>query len=242
MSTSTADEAFDLPAMAPSSAGGSAVLIPRNSLLLLESLARELQCSAILGDVRTTCSGAPARISASISSVTLTSVPTSADRGAITSSAIRLASRPTRVASSITVPSKRRGIGVAPVGGAPSVPARGPAVAPPISPRSPALVLPASGKSLRGDLCVHLSPGDVRFHQHSGAVRRYTHHLAAAQPPIPIGCLVTASGVRERVGCQVSSATPSVVAEAHPARTARHVTTLPDSVRGSRGGQFPRPC
>ena len=47
--------------------------------------------------VRTTWSGAPAGISASISSVTVTFAPTRPARCAMTSSAMRLASRPTRV-------------------------------------------------------------------------------------------------------------------------------------------------
>src|SRR2546422_5610756 len=59
--------------------------------------------------VRTTCSGAPEGISASTSSVTLTFAPTRPDRCAITSSATRLASRPTRVGSRVTVPWNRLG-------------------------------------------------------------------------------------------------------------------------------------
>jgi hypothetical protein len=49
-------------------------------------------------------SGTPAVISASISRETLTFEPTSPTRCVITSSAILLASRPTRAGSSATVP------------------------------------------------------------------------------------------------------------------------------------------
>ena len=54
--------------------------------------------------VLTTFSGAPSGISASISRVTMTSAPTRPERLEITSSAIWPASRPTRVASSVTAP------------------------------------------------------------------------------------------------------------------------------------------
>jgi hypothetical protein len=54
--------------------------------------------------VRTTDSGTPAGTLTSMSNVTLTSAPTRPARRVITSSAMRLASRPTRVASSVTVP------------------------------------------------------------------------------------------------------------------------------------------
>jgi hypothetical protein len=57
--------------------------------------------------VRTTLSGAPDGISASTSSVTVTVEPTRPTKCAMTSSAIRLESRPTRVASSVTVPWNR---------------------------------------------------------------------------------------------------------------------------------------
>jgi hypothetical protein len=53
--------------------------------------------------VRTTLSGAPAGMSASISKVTITFEPTSPARWVITSSAILLASRPTRAGSRTTV-------------------------------------------------------------------------------------------------------------------------------------------
>ena len=54
--------------------------------------------------VRTTLSGAPAGISASISSVTRTEEPMSPTRCVMTSSVILLASRPARAGSSVTVP------------------------------------------------------------------------------------------------------------------------------------------
>jgi len=72
--------------------------------------------------VRTTLPGVPSGTSASISSVTVTSAPTSPERWATTSSAIRLASRPTRVVSRVTAPWNRRGLfrgGAASVGRAP---------------------------------------------------------------------------------------------------------------------------
>ena len=54
--------------------------------------------------VRTTLSGTPAGISASISSVTRTEDPMSPTRCVMTSSVILLASRPARAGSSVTVP------------------------------------------------------------------------------------------------------------------------------------------
>ena len=61
--------------------------------------------------VRTTWSEAPEGISASTSSVTVTFAPTRPVRWAMTSSATRPASRPTRAASSVTVPWNRLGGG-----------------------------------------------------------------------------------------------------------------------------------
>jgi hypothetical protein len=60
--------------------------------------------------VRTMFSGTPPETSASISSVTFTEDPTKPDRCAMTSSAMRPASRPILVASRATVPQKRFGL------------------------------------------------------------------------------------------------------------------------------------
>jgi|GEM_PF-3530274 len=60
--------------------------------------------------VRTTISGAPSGLSASTSSVTRTFAPTRPERWESTSSAMRLASCPTRVESNSTLPWKRFGL------------------------------------------------------------------------------------------------------------------------------------
>jgi len=69
-----------------------------------------LSAAAFSVTVRTTFSGAPSGIRASISRVTVTSAPGSPARCATTSSATRLASRPARVESSTTVPYEQSNI------------------------------------------------------------------------------------------------------------------------------------
>jgi hypothetical protein len=91
-----------IPLIGSGAVGGGAGV--RQSLLL-EPLAREFQRPAVLGDGAHDVIRHPGgEIAASISSVTVTVAPTSPERCAITSSAMRLASRPTRAVSSVTAP------------------------------------------------------------------------------------------------------------------------------------------
>ena len=78
--------------LSPSYSVSKPLLLPNFSVLLFSVT------------VRTTLSGTPAAMSASISKIIFTLEPTSPTRWVITSSAILLASRPTRAGSSTTVP------------------------------------------------------------------------------------------------------------------------------------------
>ena len=100
----------------------------------------------------------------------------------MTSSAIRLASRPARVASSATVPWKRVGRGSGGGGG------EGPGPG-------------AGGYDGLRLLRVELPAGDVRLDHHAGHVRvRERDHLSAAETAIPPGVLVDAVRVAEALG------------------------------------------
>ena len=122
----------------------------------------------------------------------------------MTSSAIRPASRPTRVGSSVTVPKKRRtaGSGSAwpPLSfeGAPST-----VVVPPPAPRQAS---PGTVTARLGRLGIELPAGDVRLHKKPGAVRGDGHVLSGPEPSIAPGRLIEAVGVARRTPTSRSAA------------------------------------